>query len=90
MRIFITTAIAAAGLAFAASSAYADGITDFWSMQKGYGYDAAKAPAAPAGWPFYEKWLGPQPAAATAQPTVVHHATLHHTRHGRVIEPTHG
>ena len=88
MKIFITTAIAAAGLAIAASSAYADGITDFWAMQKGYGYDAATTPAAPAGWPFYERWLG-QPAA-TAQPIAVHHATLHHTRHGKVIEPTHG
>ena len=91
MRVLITTVIAAAGLAIAASSAYADGTTDFWSLQKGYGHDSATAPVAPAGWPFYQKWLGPEPAADTAsQPVRVHHATLRHTRHGRVIEPTHG
>ncbi|CAM5776219.1 hypothetical protein LMIY3S_05417 [Labrys miyagiensis] len=91
MRVLITTTIAAAGFVIAASSAYADGITDFWSLQKGYGYDAATQPAAPAGWPLYQKWLGPQPAAATAaQPAAVHHATLRHVKHGKVIRPTHG
>lgn len=91
MRILITAAIAAAGLALAASSAYADGITDFYALQKGYGYDASTQPVAPAGWPLYQKWLGPQPSsAAVAQPTTVHHATLRRVRHGKAIEPTHG
>jgi hypothetical protein len=90
MKVLITTAIAAAGLALAASSAYADGITDFYSLQKGYGYDGSTQAIAPAGWPVYEKWLGPQPAAATAaQPAVVHHATLHHPRR-KMVAPTHG
>lgn len=85
MKIFITSALAAVGLVTAVSGAYADGITDFWAIQKGYGYDASTTPAAPGAWPMSASWAG-QPAQSESTSTVtVRHPILR--KHGKVVEP---
>ncbi len=90
MRILITSMIAACGFVAISSVAYADGITDFWSIQRGFGYDDAKTPAAPAAMPLWNANAGQgmNPAEETAPDAQapattrrVHHAAAHHPLH---------
>ncbi|QEN88247.1 hypothetical protein FZC33_18905 [Labrys sp. KNU-23] len=99
MRILITSVLAACGLAAAASCAQADGITDFYSIQRGFGYDEAKTPAAPAAMPLWnanagqgidpavETAPGAEAPAAPATTRRVHHAAVRHPLHHRSEAP---
>lgn len=99
MRILITSVLAACGLAAAASCAQADGVTDFYSIQRGFGYDEAKTPAAPAAMPLWnanagqgvdpavEMAPGAEAPAAPATPRRVHHAAMRHPLHHAAAAP---
>jgi hypothetical protein len=58
----------------AISRAYADGITDFYAIHRGYGYDSAPHPA---------RWQ--QPVTKTT-PVRVHRVVFPRYEHGKVIE----
>ncbi|WP_448950576.1 hypothetical protein [Labrys neptuniae] len=99
----MTSAIAAASLLAMASSSYADGTTDFWSLQRGFGYDDAKAPIAPAAFPLWhnnpgqgmnpavETGAAAEPAAPAVAPRVRHASVkttvTHRAMHRRSVEP---
>jgi len=74
INILSTTTLAAASLAFAISGAHADGITDFYAIERGRDYNSAPHPA---------HW---QPPVTKTTPATVHRVVFRGYEHGKVIE----
>lgn len=69
-----TTTLAKADLVFAICGAHADGIADFYAIQREYGYESAPYPA---------HW---QPPVTNTRPVTVHRLVFPRCAHGKIIK----